>query len=55
VQRENASTWAACASTRAPWLSTPTSKARLVTNAAYAVIGEFHEIVPAIIEEIGRD
>ena len=39
---------------RPSWRSTPTPDAPMVTKASYAVIGDLHEVVPAINAEIRR-
>ena len=48
------STGPAARARRRSWRSTPTPNAPMVTKANYAVIGDLHEIVPAINAEIKR-
>ena len=46
--------WAGCASAKNILAINTDAEAPMVTKATYAVIGDLHEIVPAINEEIRR-
>ncbi|QYJ02914.1 electron transfer flavoprotein subunit alpha/FixB family protein [Nocardioides panacisoli] len=46
--------WAGCASARTIVAINTDPEAPMVTRAHYAVIGDLHEVVPAVIEEIRR-
>ena len=46
--------WAGCASAKNILAINSDAEAPMVTKATYAVIGDLHEIVPAINEEIRR-
>jgi electron transfer flavoprotein alpha subunit len=46
--------WAGCASSRTILAINTDAEAPMVTKADYAVIGDMHEVVPAIIEELRR-
>ncbi len=46
--------WAGCASSKVILAVNTDAEAPMVTRATYAVIGDMHEVVPAINEEIRR-
>lgn len=46
--------WAGCASSKTILAVNTDPDAPMVTKATYAVIGDMHEVVPAVIEEIRR-
>ncbi len=46
--------WAGCASSKVIVAVNTDAEAPMVTRATYAVIGDMHEVVPAINEEIRR-
>jgi electron transfer flavoprotein alpha subunit len=46
--------WAGCASSKTILAINTDADAPMVTRATYAVIGDMHEVVPAINEEIRR-
>lgn len=46
--------WAGCASSRAILAVNTDPEAPMMTRATYAVVGDMHEVVPAIVEEIRR-
>lgn len=46
--------WAGCASSKTILAINTDAEAPMVTKATYAVIGDMHEVVPAIIEELKR-
>ena len=46
--------WAGCSSAKNILAINPDPDAPMVTKATYAVIGDLHEVVPAINEEIRR-
>ena len=46
--------WAGCASSKVILAINTDAEAPMVTKATYAVIGDMHEVVPAINEEIRR-
>ena len=46
--------WAGCASAKTILAINTDAEAPMVTKAHYAVIGDMHEIVPAINEELRR-
>jgi electron transfer flavoprotein alpha subunit len=46
--------WAGCASSKVILAINTDAEAPMVTKATYAVIGDMHEVVPAINEEIKR-
>ena len=46
--------WAGCSSAKTILAINTDAEAPMVTKASYAVIGDLHEVVPAINEEIRR-
>ncbi|MGI9157267.1 MAG: electron transfer flavoprotein subunit alpha/FixB family protein [Marmoricola sp.] len=46
--------WAGCASSKTILAVNTDDEAPMMTKATYAVVGDMHEIVPAVIEEIRR-
>jgi electron transfer flavoprotein alpha subunit len=46
--------WAGCASSKVILAVNTDSEAPMMTKANYAVVGDMHEVVPAIIEELKR-
>ncbi|QBR92093.1 electron transfer flavoprotein subunit alpha/FixB family protein [Nocardioides euryhalodurans] len=46
--------WAGCASSRAILAVNTDPEAPMMTRATYAVVGDMHEVVPAIVEEIRK-
>lgn len=46
--------WAGCSSSQTILAVNTDPEAPMVTRARYAVIGDMHEVVPAILEELGR-
>ncbi|QIX25211.1 electron transfer flavoprotein subunit alpha/FixB family protein [Nocardioides sp. JQ2195] len=46
--------WAGCASSKTILAVNTDAEAPMMTKATYAVVGDMHEVVPAIIEEIRR-
>jgi electron transfer flavoprotein alpha subunit len=46
--------WAGCSSAKTILAINTDAEAPMVTRATYAVIGDLHEVVPAINEEIRR-
>lgn len=45
--------WAGCSSAKAILAINTDADAPMVTKATYAVIGDLHEVVPAVLEELG--
>ena len=46
--------WAGCASSKAILAVNTDPEAPMMTRATYAVVGDMHEVVPAVNEEIRR-
>jgi electron transfer flavoprotein alpha subunit len=46
--------WAGCSSAKNILAINTDAEAPMVTRATYAVIGDLHEVVPAVVEEIKR-
>ena len=46
--------WAGCSSSKTILAINTDAEAPMVTKASYAVIGDMHEVVPAIVEELRR-
>ena len=46
--------WAGCASSKAILAINTDPEAPMMTRATYAVVGDMHEVVPAVVEEIRR-
>ncbi len=46
--------WAGCASSRAILAVNTDPEAPMMTRATYCVVGDMHEVVPAVVEEIRR-
>lgn len=46
--------WAGCASSKVIIAINTDPEAPMMTKATYAVVGDMHEVVPAILEELGR-
>ena len=46
--------WAGCASSKVILAVNTDAEAPMMTKANYAVVGDMHEVVPAIIEELKR-
>jgi electron transfer flavoprotein alpha subunit len=46
--------WAGCASSKAILAVNTDPEAPMMTRATYAVVGDMHEVVPAVVEEIRR-
>lgn len=44
--------WAGCASSKAILAINTDPEAPMMTRATYAVVGDMHEVVPAVVEEI---
>ena len=45
--------WAGCSSSRTIVAVNTDDQAPMVTKARYAVIGDMHEVLPALLEELG--
>lgn len=45
--------WAGCSSARTIIAVNTDAEAPMVTKARYAVIGDMHEVLPALLEELG--
>ena len=46
--------WAGCASSKTILAVNTDAEAPMMTRATYAVVGDMHEVVPAIVEEIRK-
>ncbi len=46
--------WAGCSSSKTILAINTDAEAPMVTKAHYAVIGDMHEVVPAVVEELKR-